>query len=195
MAIRISRYNKLPEEVVVDSDGRSLQSTSLRMLPEVTGIFEHTVHDGDRLDHLAFKYYKEPRKWWRICDANPLFLSPLALLGKEVIVTMRIPLTIAQGMQPPWSQLIKLLQGSVGIEDVQIIEDVNLIAQQQMVEEEEITFYSEQIERSVMVEFNSLNISTEQVNALIASTAFEVGQPEFIGRVGKKIIIPPNVTG
>jgi hypothetical protein len=195
MATRISRYNKLPEEVVVDSDGRSLQSTSLRMLPEVSGIFEHTVRDGDRLDHLAFKYYKEPRKWWRICDANPLFLSPLALLGKEVIVTMRFPLTIAQGLQPPWSQLIELLQGSVGIEDVQFIEDVNLIAQQQMVEEEEITFYSEQIERSVVVEFNSLNISTEQVNALIASTAFEVGQPECIGRVGKKIIIPPNVTG
>jgi hypothetical protein len=195
MAARISRYNKLPEEVVVDADGRSRKSTSLRLLPEVSGIFEHTVHDGDRLDHLAFKYYREPRKWWRICDADPHFLSPLALLGSEVIVTMRFPLTLAAGVQPPWSQLLALLQGAVGIEDVQCREEVTLTPRQQMVEEEEITFYEERIDRSVQVAFNRVNISAAEVSALIAATAFTVGQPEGIGRVGKKIIIPPNVTG
>ena len=86
MFSKISRYRKLPDVVTIDVQGRRLESKSLRLLPEVTGIFLHTVESGDRLDHLAYKYYKQPRKWWRICDANPEFPSPQALLGKESIV-------------------------------------------------------------------------------------------------------------
>jgi len=195
MVTRISRYSKLLKEVVIDAQGRSLKSTSLRLLPEVSGIFEHTVHDGDRLDHLAYKYYKEPRKWWRICDGNPQFDSPLALLGSGVIVTMRFPLTVAQGVQPPWGQLGELLRETVGIEDVQSVEDVTLTSRQQLVDGEKITSSTEQVDRSVIVTFNHVNISADEVRVLIDTTAFAVGQPEGIGRVGKKIIIPPNVKG
>ena len=70
-----------------------MASKTLRLLPQVSGTFRHTVEDVDRLDHLAYKYYQQPRKWWRISDANPEFLSPQALLGKEPIVTDRFPVT------------------------------------------------------------------------------------------------------
>ena len=89
MFSRISRYRTLPDIVTTDADGRTLVSKTLRPLPQAPGTFRHTVEEADRLDHLAYKYYQEPRKWWRISDANPEFLSPQALLGKEPIVTDR----------------------------------------------------------------------------------------------------------
>lgn len=79
MFSRISRYRKLADVVTTDAKGRKLASKSLRLPPEVSGTFLHTVEEVDRLDHLAYKYYKQPRKWWRICDANPEFMSPQAL--------------------------------------------------------------------------------------------------------------------
>ena len=91
MFSRISRYHTLPDIVTTDAEGRTFASKTLRPLPQVSGTFRHTVEDADRLDQLAYKYYREPRKWWRMSDANPEFLSPQALLGKEPIVTDRFP--------------------------------------------------------------------------------------------------------
>jgi hypothetical protein len=33
-------------------------------------LFEHTVSEGERLDHLAAEYLGDPEQFWRICDAN-----------------------------------------------------------------------------------------------------------------------------
>ncbi len=99
MFTKISRYYKVPDVAVPDAQGRVLASKDLRLLPEVTGTFRHRVQAGDRLDHLAHKYYSQPLQWWHICDANPEFLSPLALLGEEAIVTARFPL---RGLWSKW---------------------------------------------------------------------------------------------
>src|SRR5262245_65473359 len=101
MFSRISRYRTLPDIVTTDVEGRTLVSKTLRPLPEAPGTFRHTVADADRLDHLAYKYYRQPTRWWRISDANPEFLSPQALVGKETIVMDRFTLEI-DGVQPPW---------------------------------------------------------------------------------------------
>lgn len=39
-----------------------------------TGVIQHTIKAGDRLDLLARHYYNDDRLWWRIVDANPEFL-------------------------------------------------------------------------------------------------------------------------
>src|SRR6059058_44650 len=109
MFAKISRYRKVPDVVTVDGQGRMLASKDLRMLPEVTGTFRHTVEAGDRLDHLGYKYYDQPRKWWHICDANPQFLSPQALVDQDAVVTARFPLTVAGG-EPPWAALFGTLR-------------------------------------------------------------------------------------
>src|SRR5215471_3142248 len=121
----ISRYRKLPDVVTTDAKGRTLASKALRLLPSVSGTFQHTVEDGDRLDHVAFQYYQQPTKWWRISDANPAFLSPQALLGKELLVTDRFPVTF-DGPQPPWAALTSSLSERVGIEMVTVVETVHL---------------------------------------------------------------------
>jgi hypothetical protein len=195
MFSKISRYRKLPDVVTVDAQGRRLESKSLRLLPEVTGVFLHTVEEADRLDHLAYKYYKQPRKWWRICDANPEFPSPQALLGKEPIVTTRFPLTFAGRGQPPWAELLQTLGQTVGVEDVKVVDDIRLVAREQTIDGQKITVNVEHYEQAVMVTYNQMNVSTGDLADVIFAVGFAMTQPENIGRVGKQIIIPPDVIG
>ena len=46
-----------------------------RRIGPAAGVVEHTLRAGDRLDLLALHYYNDPRKWWRILDANPHILN------------------------------------------------------------------------------------------------------------------------
>lgn len=196
MFSKISRYRKLPDVVTTDAKGQSLASTDLRLFPEVSGTFLHTVEALDRLDHLAYKYYKQPRKWWRICDANPEFMSPQDLLGKQPIVTDRFPLTLkVSGAQPPWAELLRKLYKTLGVEDVKIAEDIHLVPEKQTHNGQQATVHVEHFERAVIVTYNRMNLSAEDLVSIITDTGFEVSQPENIGRVGKKIVIPPDVIG
>ncbi len=45
-----------------------------REIDPATGVIQHTIKAGDRLDLLARHYYNDDRLWWRIVDANPEFL-------------------------------------------------------------------------------------------------------------------------
>ena len=37
----------------------------------LTSYWEHTYVEGERLDQLSFKYYKNPQYWWVIVEYNP----------------------------------------------------------------------------------------------------------------------------
>ena len=194
MFSRISRYYKLPEVVTTDSKGRTLVSKTLRLSPPVSGTFRHTVEDADRLDHLAYKYYQQPRKWWRLSDANLEFLSPQALLGKEPLVTDRFPVTF-DGAQPPWAALVGLLTRHIGVEEVEVVEEVHITPQAKTVEGQSVTIHIEQFERAVLVTYNQLNISDGDLADIITASGCAVRPPERLGRVGRQIIIPRDVTG
>lgn len=196
MFSKISRYRKLQDLVTTDDKGRNLESKTLRLLPEVSGTFVHTVEQSDRLDHLSFKYYKQPRKWWRICDANPELMSPQALLGKEQIVTSRFSVTFdGNGAQPPWSNLLRKLSEIVGFEDMNIIEKVKLVEEVQSVDGEQVLVHTEHFEREVLLMFNQMNVSAEDLSDVITASGFKVNESKNIGRVGKQIVIPPDVLG
>ena len=117
MFSKSSRYRKLPNVVTTDVRGRVMESRQLRLPPMVTGERLHTVKEGDRLDHLAHMYYRKPQKWWRICDANPAFLSPRALLGKGPHHTVRFSV-IWNGPVPPWPELMQSISQASGVEEV-----------------------------------------------------------------------------
>jgi hypothetical protein len=196
MFAKASRYRKLDDVVTVDDQGRSLPSRTIRLLPDVSGRFLHTVEDVDRLDHLAYKYYRKPRKWWQICDANPQFMSPQALLGKESIVTERFELSLEdeQGV-PPWAALRRILVETVGVIDFQVIEEWQLVPQIQSIGEEQVEVMIDTFQRAVTVTYNTMNITPFELGAAMDESGFEVGQPERVGRVGKSIIIPPDTIG
>lgn len=189
-----SRYRKLPDVVTTDAKGRTLVSKALRLLPLVSGTFQHTVADGDRLDHVAFKYYGQPTKWWRISDANPSFLSPQALLGKEPVVTNRFPVTF-NGPQPAWAQLISSLEEQVGVEKVTVEETIDLEPEQRTEGNKTVTVQAERFVRTVVVTYNQLTIGASAISSLITNAGFGVGQEERVMRVGQQIVIPQDSVG
>jgi len=210
MFSKTSRYRKLQDVITTDAKGQTVQSKSLRLLPSVSGTFLHTVGEGDRLDHLAYKYYKRSGKWWRICDANTELMSPCAMLGKNLVVTSRFPLvfifTISEDQilnhqppQPPWSYLLKDLDQVLGVEDVKVVEDSGSILEDQTPDgqKQKVIVY----QGAVIVTYNKMNVSlaylagyiNESLARRIATSEFEPGQPETVGIIGKKIIIPPDV--
>lgn len=196
MFSKISRYRKLADEVTIDSRGRELVSKNLRLLPEVPGKFRHTVEEVDRLDHLGYKYYKQSRNWWRICDANPEFLSPQALLGKEPVVTRRFSIEYNNvEEEPAWAELLGQLRETIGVEDVQVEEEIELVSEEQKLEGVIVEVNVEQFNRAVVITYNEMIIGVEELNDVIDDTGFEVIAVENIGRVGKKIVVPPQVVG
>ncbi len=175
-----SRYQALPDIVIIDPQGRAIKSKTLRLLPTVSGTFRHTVAESDRLDHLAYQYYKQSQKWWHICDASPKYMSPLALLGKEPVVMTRFPL-IFVGDEPPWAQLLCQLSETVGVEKA--IMDNTEIGPKTI---------NDQYEWAIIITYNQLNVQKKDLVNIIQENGFEVRQPQDITRIGQPIIIPPN---
>ena len=194
MVSRLSRYRTLPDIITTDAEGRTLVSKTLRPLPQAPGTFRHTVEDADRLDHLAYKYYRQPTKWWRLSDANPEFLSPQALLGKEPIVTDRFPLEF-DGAQPPWASLVQNLKQHLGVEEVKVVEEIHHAPEERTIGGRRVTLHVERFERAVIVTYNHFNVNAGVVAGIITNSGFVARPPERLGRVGKQIIIPRDVTG
>lgn len=193
MFSKISRYYRVPDVTAPDAQGRLLAAKDVRRTPQVEGTFRHTVEAGDRLDQLAYKYYRQPLKWWRICDANPQFLSPLALLDQDAIVTLRIPLDIAG--TPPWNNLFQKLESLIGVEDVLVQEDIEEISKQQVVNGQTIDVFVEKLTRAVLVTYNRQLLDPETVAASIEAAGFTAGQPAEVGQLGQEIVVPPDGSG
>jgi hypothetical protein len=69
-------------------ESRELQVKRTRALQVTTEAFVYEVKEGDRLDLLSYRFFRTPRKWWLICDANPEYLYPDDLLkpGNRIVI-------------------------------------------------------------------------------------------------------------
>jgi hypothetical protein len=195
MPSRISRYRKLPDVVIPDARGRARRSKDLRVFVPAAGALLHTVEGADRLDHLAFKYYRQPRKWWRICDGNPEVFSPQALLGKEPLLTARFSLTVPGAAAPPWTDLRRRLARVIGVEDVRVVEEVRIEPEVQIVAGQPVTVEVERFTRALVVTWNRMTTDPAALAAVMIAAGVVPGEPELLGRVGKPIVIPPDVVG
>lgn len=61
-------------------EGYLPRTLASRRIPETPGVIEHIVMQGERLDHLATRFYGDAEKYWLILDANPDALDPFELL-------------------------------------------------------------------------------------------------------------------
>ncbi len=83
MFLRGSRYEKALPFLGEDGPLSSFRGIRPRAIGPATGVIEHTVREGDRLDLLARHYYDDGRLWWRIADANPEFFYGADLVLKQ----------------------------------------------------------------------------------------------------------------
>jgi nucleoid-associated protein YgaU len=88
MFFKGSRYEKVDDEELTDSKGREIRYKKIRFIPETKPQKAHIVGQGERLDHIAYRHYRDPERFWRICDANDA-MWPDDLL--EVGDTLLIP--------------------------------------------------------------------------------------------------------
>ncbi len=177
MFSKISRYKKLDNIVTSGIRGLSIESKSLRPTPETGGDFEHTLLETDRLDHLARKYYKQPRKWWRICDADPEFMSPLALVGDDPVSTACLTVSFPGGPEnPPLYKLRKKLSETLGVKDV-------------------VFEANPDNSTEVTVIYNRMNVKMTDLKNGAEAEGFTVDAAADVGRTGKKIVIPPRAAG
>lgn len=84
-----SRYLRVPDATLVDDNGRATPLKRLREPAPVATALTYQVRAGDRLDSLAYKFYRDPRKWWLIADANADVLALEQLLEPGRL--LRIP--------------------------------------------------------------------------------------------------------
>ena len=65
-----SRYAAVADDQIIDADGRMILFKKIRFIPRTPAEQGHRVSYGERLDHIAQRYFRDPERFWRICDAN-----------------------------------------------------------------------------------------------------------------------------
>jgi len=193
---RSSRYSRLPDTVDESrADGRTVTAKSLRPLPDTPATFQHTIAEGDRLDNLANRYYQQPQKWWRICDANPEILSPLDLLGRGALRTVRIPLDVAAAGESARADLAAGLGAEPGVERFWFEEVAEVVTRVVPGDDGPLTVGDERRRLAVVVSYNRLVVVAARLVELASAAGLSPRQPEALGRVGKRIAVPPDVVG
>lgn len=82
-----SRYETVPEDVVATPQG-PVRFKRIRFIPATPADLAHTLTQGERPDQLAFLAYREPDRFWRICDANLVMWPPdlVAEVGARILI-------------------------------------------------------------------------------------------------------------
>jgi hypothetical protein len=70
MFFKGNRYANVGQHEITDSRGRVIRYKKIRFIPETRAQMAHVVSQGERLDHIAHHYFRDPERFWRICDAN-----------------------------------------------------------------------------------------------------------------------------
>jgi hypothetical protein len=70
MLFKGSRYQNVKTYAVVGPGGQPIVALGIRLIPETPAGFLHAFTAGERLDIVAFNYYRNPEKFWLIADAN-----------------------------------------------------------------------------------------------------------------------------
>jgi nucleoid-associated protein YgaU len=71
MIFRGSRYSSVATYQATDADGKTVAALQTRLIPPTPAGFFHTYTADERLDLIAYKFYRNAEKFWLIADANP----------------------------------------------------------------------------------------------------------------------------
>ena len=77
-----SRYYAVDTADLIDERHRKIVYKKTRIIPDRRPRYAHKVRASERLDHIAFRYFKAPDKFWLICDVN-LTMWPEELVGEK----------------------------------------------------------------------------------------------------------------
>lgn len=70
MIFRGSRYANVGTYQTVDAGGQTVTALKPRYIPSTPAGYFHTFTADERLDLIAYRFYRNPEKFWLIADAN-----------------------------------------------------------------------------------------------------------------------------
>lgn len=70
MIFKGSRYQNVGTYQVTAGSGKTVTALKIRFIPPAPAGFLHTFTADQRLDLVAYKFYRNPEKFWLIADAN-----------------------------------------------------------------------------------------------------------------------------
>jgi nucleoid-associated protein YgaU len=70
MIFKGSRYANISTYQATDADGYTVTALKTRFIPPTPAGFFHVYTADERLDLIAYKFYRNPEKFWLIADAN-----------------------------------------------------------------------------------------------------------------------------
>jgi nucleoid-associated protein YgaU len=70
MIFRGSRYANISTYQATDADGNTIAALKTRFIPPTPAGFFHIYTADERLDLIAYRFYRNPEKFWLIADAN-----------------------------------------------------------------------------------------------------------------------------
>ncbi len=92
-----SRYYNIETATLTVTDSnrrpRPIRYKRRRFIPSpegMTTLVEHTVKQGERLDHITARYFNDPTQFWRVCDANGV-QNPAELEEVGRVVKISLP--------------------------------------------------------------------------------------------------------
>jgi nucleoid-associated protein YgaU len=87
MIFKGSRYQDTGTYQVTDATGRMTAALKIRFIPPAPAGYYHTFTADQRLDLVAYKFYRNPEKFWLIADANNQ-MDPEDLLepGRQLLI-------------------------------------------------------------------------------------------------------------
>src|SRR5437016_324474 len=82
-----SRYQNVGVYQAQDASGRTVKALKVRFIPRTPAGYLHTFTSDERLDLLAYRFYRNPEKFWLIADANSeMDPEDLTEPGKQIFI-------------------------------------------------------------------------------------------------------------
>lgn len=87
MVGRGSRYERVPVLQTQLPNGGLVSYLGMREIRATPAYYRHTFRAHERLDLLAYQFYRRPDRWWLIADANAeMDPADLAVPGHELLI-------------------------------------------------------------------------------------------------------------
>jgi hypothetical protein len=81
-----SRYAKLTPYIVTDRRGRAVSVTPAADAPNQQLLRIHSHKQGERIDHLAWRYLDDQAGYWRIAEFNEAMLPDALREALEILI-------------------------------------------------------------------------------------------------------------
>ncbi len=82
----LSRYANLTPYPRQDHRGRIVMVVPVPAPPSGLLLGIHVLRQGERIDHLAFRYLENPPGFWRICEMNGVMLAEALSEKREISI-------------------------------------------------------------------------------------------------------------